>query len=129
MMPFNLSVCFTATCWLLRRQMSCGPVSANYDLEPDHHGRTERAGRSRQHQLLQQPPAAKEAELHDHHARTGCRGDAHQRGGRLRALKIAFFAVGSVALLAIFPLRQSPDYKPGKMPGDELEGAGEEQLA
>ena len=31
----------------------------------------------------------------------------------------AFFALGSIALLAIFPLRQSPDYKPGKVPGDE----------
>jgi hypothetical protein len=43
--------------------------------------------------------------------------------------KSPFFAVGSVALLVIFPLRQSPDYKPGKVPGDELEGAGEKQLA
>lgn len=41
----------------------------------------------------------------------------------------AFFALGSIAFLAIFPLRQSPDYKPGKVPGDELEGAGEKQLA
>ena len=59
----------------------------------------------------------------------GCQGDAHQPRGRLRALKIAFFGVGSVALLAIFPLRQSPDYKPGKVPGDDLEGAGKKQLA
>jgi hypothetical protein len=41
----------------------------------------------------------------------------------------AFFALGSIALLAILPFRQSPDYKLGKVPGDELEGAGEKQLA
>jgi MFS family permease len=37
---------------------------------------------------------------------------------RLRALKIAFFALGSLALLAIFPSRSLPDYKPGEVPGD-----------
>jgi hypothetical protein len=41
----------------------------------------------------------------------------------------AFFALGSIALLAIFSLRQSPDCKPSNVPGDELEGAGEKQLA
>lgn len=35
---------------------------------------------------------------------------------RLRALKIAFFALGSVALLAIFPSRRLPDYRPGEVP-------------
>ena len=44
------------------------------------------------------------------------------------ALKIAFFAC-SVALLAIFPSRQLPDYKPGEVPGNKPEGAGEKKLA
>lgn len=35
---------------------------------------------------------------------------------RLRALKIAFFALGAVALLAIFPSRRLPDYRPGEVP-------------
>lgn len=34
---------------------------------------------------------------------------------RLRALKIAFFALGLVSLLAIFPSRQLPDYRPGEV--------------
>ncbi len=37
---------------------------------------------------------------------------------RLRALKIAFFALGLLALLAIFPSRRLPDYRPGEVPGD-----------
>jgi len=37
---------------------------------------------------------------------------------RLRALKIAFFALGAVSLLAIFPARSLPSYKPGEGPGD-----------
>jgi predicted deacetylase len=31
---------------------------------------------------------------------------------RLRALKIAFLALGAVSLLAVFPSRQLPDYRP-----------------
>ncbi len=38
---------------------------------------------------------------------------------RLRALKIAFFALGSVALLAIFPSRRLPDYRPGEVPATD----------
>ena len=34
---------------------------------------------------------------------------------RLRALKIAFFALACVALLAIFPSRRLPDYRPGEV--------------
>ena len=41
----------------------------------------------------------------------------------------AFFALGSIALLAIFPFRQLPDYKPGEVPGDKPEGTGEKKLA
>jgi hypothetical protein len=43
------------------------------------------------------------------------------------ALRIdeAFFALGSIALLAIFPFRQLSDYKPG----DEPKGTGEKKLA
>ena len=39
---------------------------------------------------------------------------------RLRALKIAFFALGSLALLAIFPSRRLPDYRPGEVPDEQL---------
>ena len=35
---------------------------------------------------------------------------------RLRALKVAFFALGALSLLAIFPSRMLPDYKPGEVP-------------
>ncbi len=44
---------------------------------------------------------------------------------RLGALKIAFFALGSVALLAIFPCGRLPDYKPGEVPGDQPQRSGE----
>jgi hypothetical protein len=37
--------------------------------------------------------------------------------------------LGSVALLAIFPFRQLPDYKPGEVPGDQAQRAGEKKLA
>jgi MFS family permease len=37
---------------------------------------------------------------------------------RLRALKIAFFVLGSVALLAIFPSGRLPDYNPGEVPAE-----------
>ena len=41
---------------------------------------------------------------------------------RLRALKIAFFVLGSVALLCIFPSGRLPDYRPGAVPSeDELD--------
>lgn len=40
---------------------------------------------------------------------------------RLRALKIAFFALGSLALLAIFPSRRLPDYRPGEVPEEKLQ--------
>lgn len=48
---------------------------------------------------------------------------------RLRALKIAFFVLGSVALLVIFPCRLLPDYRPGELPGDSTRGTGEKKLA
>jgi MFS family permease len=35
---------------------------------------------------------------------------------RLRSLKIAFLALGAVSLLAIFPARRLPRYKPGEVP-------------
>lgn len=37
---------------------------------------------------------------------------------RLRALKIAFFVLGSIALLAIFPCGRLPDYRPGEVPAE-----------
>jgi hypothetical protein len=38
---------------------------------------------------------------------------------RLRALKIAFFVLASVALLAIFPSRRLPNYRPGEVTGGQ----------
>ena len=35
---------------------------------------------------------------------------------RLRSLKVAFLALGSMSLLAIFPIRRLPAYKPGEVP-------------
>ncbi len=37
---------------------------------------------------------------------------------RLQALKIAFFTLGGIALLAIFPSRMLPNYLPGEVPVD-----------
>jgi MFS family permease len=37
-------------------------------------------------------------------------------GARLRALKVAFFALGALSLLAIFPARNLPNYQPGEVP-------------
>ena len=51
---------------------------------------------------------------------------------RLRALKIAFFALGLVSLVAIFPSRQLPDYRPGEVPSDAppaKPGAGHRKAA
>jgi hypothetical protein len=42
-------------------------------------------------------------------------------GARLRALKIAFFALGALSLLAIFPSRMLPDYKPGEVPSSKIQ--------
>jgi MFS family permease len=47
---------------------------------------------------------------------------------RLRALKIAFFTLGMVALLAIFPSRMLPNYLPGEVPVDPYgDGKGGKQ--
>jgi MFS family permease len=51
---------------------------------------------------------------------------------RLRALKIAFFVLGLVSLLAIFPARALPRYVPGEVPSGQpqgLTGRGERQSA
>ena len=37
---------------------------------------------------------------------------------RLRALKVAFFALGCLSTLADFPSRKLPDYRPGEVPPD-----------
>jgi len=42
---------------------------------------------------------------------------------RLRALKIAFFVLGSIALLCILPSGRLPDYRPGEIPCDDDIGA------
>ena len=44
---------------------------------------------------------------------------------RLRALKIAFFVLGLIALVAIFPSTRLPDYKPGELPSGDPEKHGE----
>ena len=46
--------------------------------------------------------------------------DINERA-RLRALKIGFFALGGLSLLAIFPSRMLPDYKPGEVPSDKTQ--------
>jgi hypothetical protein len=38
---------------------------------------------------------------------------------RLRSLKIAFLALGCLSLLAIFPARRLPAYKPGEVPSEK----------
>ncbi len=45
---------------------------------------------------------------------------------RLRALKIAFFLLGSVSLLLIFPCGRLPDYRPGEVPPLEPKAPPEE---
>jgi hypothetical protein len=41
---------------------------------------------------------------------------------RLWALKIAFFILAGVALLAVFPSGRLPDYRPGEIPSDQPQG-------
>lgn len=38
---------------------------------------------------------------------------------RLRALKVAFFVLGSLALLSIFPCGRLPDFRPGEIPEED----------
>lgn len=44
---------------------------------------------------------------------------AVNEAARLRALQVAFFVLGSLALIAIIPCGRLPDYRPGEVPGDE----------
>jgi MFS family permease len=44
---------------------------------------------------------------------------------RLQALKIAFFILAGLALLAIFPCGRLPDYRPGEVPSDQPRGLAE----
>jgi hypothetical protein len=44
---------------------------------------------------------------------------------RLRALKIGFLVLSGLALLAIFPCRWLPDYRPGAIPSDQPRGGVE----
>ena len=48
---------------------------------------------------------------------------------RLRALKIAFFILGTLALLAIFPCGRLPDYRPGEIPADPVPRRSKRQTA
>ena len=45
---------------------------------------------------------------------------------RLQALKIAFFILAGLALLAIFPCGRLPDYRPGEIPSDQPRGISEQ---
>jgi hypothetical protein len=44
---------------------------------------------------------------------------------RLQALKIAFFILAGVALLAVFPSGRLPDYRPGEVPSGQPQGIAE----
>jgi hypothetical protein len=138
MTPFNLSVFLTARCWLLRRQMSCQSVSASCDRAPDHHRRTERAGSIGDmlvcafvdHDNINFFSNRPLEERLDWTITTPEQVAEAMRVNEVRriALEIAFFAFGSITLLPIFPSHQLPDYKPGEVPGDKPEGAGEKKL-
>lgn len=44
---------------------------------------------------------------------------AVNEAARLRALKVAFFVLGSLALLSILPCGRLPDYRPGEIPDED----------
>lgn len=44
---------------------------------------------------------------------------AVNEAARLRALQVAFFILGSLALLSIFPCGRLPDYRPGEIPEED----------
>lgn len=44
---------------------------------------------------------------------------AVNEAARLRALKVAFFTLGTLALLSIFPCGRLPDYRPGEVPDED----------
>ncbi len=44
---------------------------------------------------------------------------AVNEAARLRALQVAFFVLGSLSLLAIFPCGKLPDYRPGEIPEED----------
>ena len=46
-------------------------------------------------------------------------GLAVNEAARLRALQVAFFVLGSLALLSIFPCGRLPDYRPGEIPEED----------
>jgi MFS family permease len=46
-------------------------------------------------------------------------GLAVNEAARLRALQVAFFVMGSLALLSIIPCGRLPDYRPGEIPDEE----------
>lgn len=46
-------------------------------------------------------------------------GLAVNEAARLRALQVAFFVLGSLALLSIFPCGKLPDYRPGEIPEED----------
>ena len=46
-------------------------------------------------------------------------GLAVNEAARVRALQVAFFVLGSLALLSIFPCGRLPDYRPGEIPEED----------
>lgn len=44
---------------------------------------------------------------------------AVNEAARLRALQVAFFVLGTLALLSIFPCGKLPDYRPGEIPDED----------
>ena len=79
------------------------------DREPDHYGRTEGAGGSRQHQFPQQCPAGRAFEAHHRHARTGHRGVADQRGVPSPCAQDRLFCAGRRVSAGDFPGAQSAE--------------------
>lgn len=47
------------------------------------------------------------------------KGLAVNEAARLHALQVAFFVLGSLALLSVFPCGRLPDYRPGEIPDED----------
>ena len=81
------------------------------------------AGRSRQHQLRQQRPAAERDGEHHRNARSRSTEAVRvNTEARLRALKIGLLIMAGLALLAIIPAGRLPNYLPGEIPSDAPAG-------
>jgi hypothetical protein len=79
------------------------------------------AGRSRQHHFRQQLPVAERDGEGDRHVPAGPGSGALEYRGA-RALKIGLLFMAGLALLAVIPAGQLPNYLPGEIPSDEPKG-------